>query len=297
MSAKRSWDIKPNRRSAKKAEPKRRKVVRRRGQSLAARRGEKRKRTLLLVSIGAIVILLLTIYGLWRPEVRITEAEAVGIDAEPIKALMLEASTGSYAGIIPRNSVFFFPEQTVRKAILHAYPEFSAVAINRVGFNAISVRPIFRQHAFWWCGTPTFSPQGTDSCYNADSNGFIYSYAGTSEELGGEELRMYSSLIESDVTEEYPLRSELTQVSTIPSALRFVRALKTLKVGITRVALRDDEADLFLPNGTRITYVLGHEEEAITVMAATIPSLDLVGGQVEYIDARFDGKVYVKRKE
>ncbi|HRH24694.1 MAG TPA: hypothetical protein PK109_03875, partial [Candidatus Paceibacterota bacterium] len=61
--------------------------------------------------------------------------------------------------------------------------------------------------------------------------------------------------------------------------------------------IRGDEADLFVPPGTRVTYVVGQEVEAAKSAEAAFKGLNLVDGSLLYVDLRFDGKVYVKRRE
>ena len=70
--------------------------------------------------------------------------------------------------------------------------------------------------------------------------------------------------------------------------------MKSLNVPIVSLVLRGDEADLYPQSGTRITYVLGQEQAAAQLAKAAFPSLDLNDGSVQYVDLRFDGKVYYK---
>ena len=76
----------------------------------------------------------------------------------------------------------------------------------------------------------------------------------------------------------------------------FARQLDTLGSPVTKVVLRDDEVDDYLASGTRITYVLGHENIAFTALVSARGNMNLADGSLEYIDLRFDGKVYLKKK-
>ena len=55
------------------------------------------------------------------------------------------------------------------------------------------------------------------------------------------------------------------------------------------------KSDLVL--GTRVTYVLGDEQNAFTALTSARDDLNLADGSLEYVDLRFDGKVYLKKKE
>ena len=76
----------------------------------------------------------------------------------------------------------------------------------------------------------------------------------------------------------------------------FARELATLGSPTTRIAIHDGEVNDYLASGTRVTYVLGHEQDAFTALVSARENLNLSDGSLEYVDLRFDGKVYVKRK-
>jgi hypothetical protein len=67
---------------------------------------------------------------------------------------------------------------------------------------------------------------------------------------------------------------------------------------VKSAVLRADEVDLFIVSGTRITYVLGDEQNAFTLATAAFPQANLADGSVDYIDLRFtgSGRVYLKKK-
>ncbi|MBU2330176.1 hypothetical protein KKG57_01780, partial [Patescibacteria group bacterium] len=69
------------------------------------------------------------------------------------------------------------------------------------------------------------------------------------------------------------------------------------KANVTSLAIRNDEADLYTTAGTRITYVLGQEQEAVITAASIFSQLNLNDGSVEYVDLRFAGKGYFKRRQ
>jgi hypothetical protein len=92
-----------------------------------------------------------------------------------------------------------------------------------------------------------------------------------------------------------PVGARIVNHDAIPDALRFVKAIRGLNVPVSSLALRGDEADLWLSGPTRITYVLGTEEMAAQLAASVVPTLDFTNASVEYLDLRFSGKAYVKR--
>lgn len=306
MSAKKSWDI-PRAKGSASARPRARKSapVRRSAPTRSAKReslGARRKRARGIALVFSLVLLIaacgLLIYGLWRPEVRIGAVHAEGTAAESISMLVLETLEGTYGHIIPRDSTFFFPVKEARAALLSAHPEFSTVSIRRDGFDALSVRTTARVSALLWCGEPTFTPSDADTCYEADASGLVFARRASFVTGGPAMTRLYSSLMEprEATTLPYPLARQVGNLDVVPAVLAFVKDLGKYGIATEVIAIREDEADLFLPSGTRLTYVIGREEEAAMLAAATLPTLDLSDGSIEYVDLRFAGKVYVKRR-
>ncbi|MDO8566972.1 MAG: hypothetical protein Q7R58_02365, partial [bacterium] len=62
------------------------------------------------------------------------------------------------------------------------------------------------------------------------------------------------------------------------------------------IVIHDGEVDNNLASGTRITYVLGREQDAFTALVSARENFNLADGSVDYVDLRFDGKVYLKKK-
>lgn len=310
MSAKRSWDVRREPRSAPEA------PVRTRRESLKERRKKQRRILFIVLGFLAAILLAAGIYLLWQPFVRIESVSAEGPNAEDARGIAEAALEGTYLYILPKDSIFIFPEGAMRRKILGEYPAVTAVAIKRTGFTSIAVTTVPRTSAFIWCGVSA----GTASpCYQADAEGFVFALeegyteaavAVAMEEVTNPEavvaaepvvedidmsvLRIYAPL--ENIEGESPIRAHVVGASRLPDALRFVKAMKSLNVGIVSVEIREDEADLYTPHGTRITYILGREKAAADLAASAFPTLDLQSGAFEYVDLRFKGKVYVKRR-
>lgn len=310
MSARKSFDVrrKPAARPAPKAPTRRRKPARTRAPIAPKRRGpgtlrdrrrEERNRMLGVWVVLAAVLVGAVVYIFWRPEIRIATVEA-----QPSLVSIAEAELeGTYWHVFPRDSIFFYPERDIRAAVLEAHPEISALSISRSGLTSISIDTISRTAAFWWCGTPESASAANTSCYEADAEGLIFRPAIVSEEASstpsGSTLRIYAALLDATSTPSYPLRAHMESLEAIPDVLRFVKAMKALGVSPVSLAIRGDEADLFIPSsgsGTRITYVLGREEAAASLAGSVFPTLNLTDGSIEYVDLRFSGKAYVKRR-
>lgn len=311
MSAKKkSFDIKAG--SKKKPAPKITKSdIRRaprentRRESLRDKRSREGRLVLILFVVALLLVVGATVYGLWQEEVRIKEVYGPDAYQNSIVSIGKEHLAGTYLAVIPRDSVFFYPEQELRQAILDAHPEVAAVSIRRSGFTELTVSLVLRTTAFWWCGTPDTASAEDGSCFKADVEGFIFapvpaldlgSTTATSSIPSGTTLRLYAEIDSASTTESWPLRAKMKDLEELPSVLKFVKELRTLAVVPVSLAVRADEVDLFIEGGTRITYVIGKEEEALRLAASVFPELPVHDGSILYLDLRFPDKVYLKRR-
>ena len=311
MSARRSWDVRREVRGVPDAPPPARKR-----DSLKERRRKQRRIFFIVLGVLAALLLAALVYLLWQPFVRIESVSAGGPNAEEAKAIAEDALIGTYAFVLPKDSIFIFPEGAIRRQILSAHPAITAVSIKRTGFTSIAVTNVPRASAFIWCGARAEAPV---PCFQADAEGYVFAEverpaevavartmeALTEPEAAVESVEPVVEDIDMSVLRVYapieggadgsPVRAHVVGASRLPDALRFVKAMKSLGVGIVSVEIREDEADLYTPEGTRITYILGREEKAAELAASAFPTLAIASGGLEYIDLRFDGKVYIKR--
>jgi hypothetical protein len=196
--------------------------------------------------------------------------------------------------VFPRDSFFFVSETAIRNLILDTYPDVSAISISRTGLTSLSIFIVERVASFRWCG---FSIASSSPCYLSDAEGLIFGemndHSASSTQIL---LGLYAPLVEKVVSSS-PLRAHVLGADKVPSALRFINAIALLGAAIDRLQLRNDEADVYVKGtDTRITYVLGHEEEAATLAGVTLPKLHLTDDSIDYIDLRFLGKAYFKKK-
>ncbi len=312
MSPSKNFDIGPRTAQKKKQKSAQRvKVEKVKEPPTVRRRSLRERRRAARNFAGGVVIVLffgvcaLAVYGLWRPEVRITDFEIKNMpDKDRAHERVESILSGTYFGLLPRNSIFLYPEQELRSGLLDAFPSLSAVSISRTSFESLSFSGMRRVTSFYWCGTSgeAFS-LALSSCYEADAHGVIFSPAPFSETEAGsstpktnERLRIYAP-VEAVETAEYPLRAQVVGFDHLPDLLRFISAIQQLGIPVLSTEIVGDEATLFVTPETRIRYVLGREEEAARAAEAAFPSLNLLDGSIEYVDVRFGDTLYVKRYE
>lgn len=251
------------------------------------------------MTIGGIIVALIAlggvIYELNTPGLRISHIEVYGGDPA-LASYAYAAMQGTYLGIVPKNSTFLYPAGSIRSAILADHPDIAAISLFRNGFTGLSIKPSERVAIAKWCGlapTPLGGAHGSDEyCYVFDANGYIFApYASSTPTINT--FTLYAPL--SSTTEE-PLRAILANVYQLPATFDFARQLGAFGSPVARIVIRGDEVDQFLASGTRVTYVLGDEQNAYTALVSAKDQLNLADGSLEYVDLRFDGKVYSKPK-
>lgn len=257
---------------------------------LAERRRVRRRRILFALSFLFCLAVGALIWGLWQSSVRISRVEVYGADAS-LAAYANTELQGSYMGVIPRDSIFFFPELRIRAAILADHSDIAAVSIFRSGLTSISIKTNERAPIARWCGlAPTAGVE--EYCYIFDANGYIFAAAASGAQTINS-FSVYAPLVGESLK---PLRATIAYAEKLPTVFDFARQLDTLGSPVSKVVIRNDEVDDYLASGTRITYVLGHERVAFTALVSARDNLNLADGSLDYIDLRFDGKVYLKKK-
>jgi predicted nucleic acid-binding Zn ribbon protein len=269
-------------------------------ESLKVRRQRERRRSILMYCIGIIAAVAIIFGVFWWHGVRIQGIRTLGIETEGMNTIASQVIQGNYHYVIPRDSIFFFPKNEIRTDILHQYPDISAVSISRTSLSTISIQSIPREAALTWCGATYLPTQANassspETCFSADAEGVIFSPILNTDTIAPGALKVYAPISGVGVDGGSPLGSVINNASQIPNALQFIKVIKSLGVPIVAFVIRGDEADLYAQSGTRITYVIGHEEVSSQVAEAAFPSLNLNDRSLEYVDLRFEGKAYFKK--
>lgn len=260
-------------------------------ESLKKRRQRARFIVAVVVALLAVVIAGVAIFVAWQPALRVQAVAVQGLHAASVEQIVHETLQGTHAFIVPRNSLFFIPTKDIRARVLAAHPDIESVSITADGFTALSLSTTARSEVLVWCGAHAHAP--LPECFSTTAEGLVF--AASDPEKETESLRVFAPL--ADRAEPPFPGAHLMYADRIPETIRFIKALQTLGAAVTTVAFRDDEADLYTRAGTRITYVLGREQQAAAIAASAFPQLSLNDGSVAYVDLRFSGKAYYKRAD
>ncbi|KND49492.1 MAG: hypothetical protein AB203_00215 [Parcubacteria bacterium C7867-008] len=274
----------------------------RRAPSRPLKEQRKKQRRVFLIVLGTIIGVLLAafIYIAWLPALRVNAFEVQGSEQVGMRASAERAVQGIHWYGLPRNSIFVLPESDIRNQILLDYPAISAVSLKPASLNTITLTVTPRVSGFIWCGISVDAPPADGLCFDTDSEGLIFGAATYTQTSASSSLRIFAPL-DRELTDGSPVGAHVVNSHQIPDALRFVKAVRGLGAPVSVLAIKQDEADLYLQGPTHIRYVLGREEQAIQLAVSVFPTLSLTDHTIEYIDLRFvgepgqPGKVYVKR--
>jgi cell division septal protein FtsQ len=214
------------------------------------------------------------------------------IMTDQIKELVDQKLTGHYLLVFPRNDIFIFSEKGIEKLILDTYRRISNVKIKINNLREITVNVTERDGKYLWCDQQ-------EKCFFMDSTGYIFDDAPTFS--GNAYLKFYGVFQEPD---------EKIGQYILPS-VEFARLIKfynslsdsLLPIRVSALSIEENgEYKLFL-EGTEGKIVFKKEndfDKLVENFNSAVKSEPLVSdlakklGSLQYIDLRFDNKVYFK---
>lgn len=265
---------------------------------MAERRRLRRRNLLIASGIALALFLGVLVYASWRPSVRIVHVEVYGFD-ESLARIAEAELAGSYLGLVPRNSIFFYPERAIRKAIYASHGEIAAVSLFRNGLTGLTIRVTTRVPIARWCpeevlavgSSSTPEALAHTNCYFFDDQGLLY---GTTTDT--DPVNSFVVQVPLPQGQATPRGQTLPEAERLPSVFNLAREVAQFGSLVRSVSISQPEVGLVLESGTRLRYLLGQEQQAFTALVSAKQSLNLADGSLEYVDLRFEGKVYLKRR-
>lgn len=292
---------------------------------LAQRRRKMRKRKISLAIILTVFLFIVTIIVLRQSFMivnRITVSVPKNISSAVVLSTVHKSISGSYFYIIPYSSIVFLNGGNIRKTILQKEPTVAAISIERTGFNTINITLEPRTALSKWCGTVASStpantirkdtkPSSQGQCFLFDNSGFLFqkismsASSTASTTIAGAPMRtvikytppLFPYTIYAPLsTRGKPYLNTIADNSSLSHIFDLARNIRIFNVTVSAIVLRGDEVDLFLSSGTRITYVLGKESSAFSLLSSVKKDISLSDESLRYVDLRFSGKVYFKKR-
>lgn len=240
----------------------------------------------ILAAVGGIIFLLRI------NEMRIREISVVSSgenlvaeDEAEIKEKVGEVLSGNYFFIIPKNSVFFYPQKELREKLLKSFPSVANLNIEASPWEGLLIRVEPRLSSALWCRA--------EECFSMDSHGFIFEKVGAS--AAGFK---FEGLLTGD-----PLGRTFGDASLISFMKDFVDKLS--KLGLNTLLIKvynEDKAEAILDNGSFVIFSPKPDAggEVADNLSLLINNLKEKNGgtlpELQYVDTRYGNKLFYKLK-
>jgi len=267
---------------------------------LVRKRRKKARGRALLFFAAAVALFLSAIFLFSRETFLIADISFSGpphIDQAVLREMTEEKLSGSYAHLISRSSIFFYPARDIEHSLLEAFPEVASVRVGLRSLQSLSVTLQPREAVGQWCIDNPVSEGGVseEPCFLFDADGFIFKEADASSEVG------YPSFFGGEVSSDRPVGDIFLDSSRILNFLSLLSELAGVPVRVAKVhILEGGEAAVLLSGGARLLFLEGADVGAVVDnLKRLVSDRELVPRDgdtlsVEYIDLRFGNKVYVK---
>jgi len=252
-------------------------------------RSRKRKRMFWIV-VAWISLVVLIICGLSfitsLSTFRITTISVSGNDrvsSDDVRTLVSHDMSSEFLWFFPHSSYFFVPTGKITADILNNFPAVDSVSVHRSGFTALSVDIKEKMPEAWWC---------------TDADCAVLDQFGTAFNMEGRSATDTSMVVFESSTTPSVGQSPLS--GGFPQVLIFINALAARGLNPTIAEVKTGEIDIGVASSTDIiidptkdlTEALKNLDTILSNPQSPIQKSNI--DQVQYIDLRFDGKVFYK---
>lgn len=248
----------------------------------------------LAVGVGLFSLVGLLVAGLWYGTridfLTISEVTVIGGETIPhdvVEKIVREKLQGTYIGIIPRQFVWFYPQEEIVEAI-YSVPRMKDPSVVRNG-KKVSVQFSEYEPYALWC-----KERESVDCLFIDATGYAF---GVAPKLTGGAFVRYRTL-----GREMKVGTNMADRTALDTMEKFVDLVETnLKFAITQIET-DTAGDVFyiVAGGGEFKATLRDDATKVydnlrTILASKEFS-DISAGNFQYIDLRFGNKVFVNEE-
>lgn len=286
-------------------------IVGRKFRTATARKRERTRVTwrIVVLVLAVVGVSASLVYAIHRSELRIQQVYVNNTGAIPTDTIAsaVQAMLGdSYLHLIPKNSTLAVSPKRIEATLMSSFPRIANVRVRRSGMESLSVTVEERDPVALWCGDvvppvaysfgkarDADSEEVWGSCYLVDLDGFIYAPAPVY--TGNVLPRYYGSLERAEPTGQDILDPD--EFGRFQSLFTDIAQNERTLEAVLIVDERDIE--IYLGGGIRVLALRAEVPDVIVRRIRSLFSTDSFtkGREIEYIDMRFDNKVFVKYVE
>ena len=236
-------------------------------------------------------------YASYLPRFTVGELRVTGATTVPQALVKDYAETqlydGSYRFLSPQNIFLYNPARLARE-IAGFFPRIRSVQVTRDSMfaTAVTVAVSERQPYALWCLDASRA-----SCYQMDSDGFIFADAGGAASSAPASPSGYVFFGGLDASAQNPIGHSFS-AAHLPSILALLQLLAQSSLAPTGAAVVNGQ-DFIVPlaAGYYLKASFGEDPRQLVSNLQLVLSSDTLAGkedQLEYVDLRFGDKVYYK---
>jgi hypothetical protein len=244
----------------------------------------------MVAGVLCLALLILLVGLTYAPGVRITTITVLGTKTVAAQVLQAEAQkelSGSYAGVFPKNSIFFYPKRTLESNLLSLYPTLKQISIQATSFSSISLIAVDREPRAVWC------PQHGGQCLYLDEDGVAYAEA--PQDGGG--FVVYQGGVVGSLPWQFLTPDQFHALASLIDALGATQPQDP----IVRVIV-DQNLDVHAAFAQNFVLIFsladqgGDTFERFKLALTAEPFRNHALSDFEYLDLRFGDKLYYKLK-
>jgi len=238
-----------------------------------------RRKKILIFSAIILVLLIVLVLVLRLKSLQIKDIEVVGaevIGADAVAERVNEFISGHYLWLIPKNSIFIYPDGSLKEFLFKSFPRFSFINLSLSNPERLVVSVVEREPFALYCVQ--------DVCYFLDESGFIFDQAPYFSQ------GVYF-VYRSEVLFEEPIGKQFVSESEFWTLSEFIKTLEgeTLEMGESLV--------LITKNGVKIIWNRGSDLNKLSVnLEAFLNNPAIDQSRLSELDLRTENKVFYRTK-
>lgn len=248
---------------------------------------------------GLIIVLIGLAYISGLNGLNIGAVEAKGntiIDTESIRAVAEREMSGKYMRIFPKTNILFYPKNKISEALGRELPRLGDIELEVKSDRVLLVSVTEREPAYTWCGEKLEEP--LEQCYFMDEHGYIFD---TAPYFSGDVyFKFFGNLDKNE-----PLGAQFAN-GLFENLNYFRKSLESMEIEAVALYLKPDgDVEIYLQSAVspkpKIIFRAMDDgsnlSENLRAALETEPlraKMDKEYNKLEYLDLRFDSKIYSK---
>ncbi len=263
----------------------------------------KRKKMIIkawLIAGVVTLVFVLIVWGAHNERIRIVDINIEGnefVIAKKIQNIAQAKLKGSYFYIFPKNNIFIYPKKQIENKIKDVFERIYIVEINISNLNSITINVKERKPYLLWCGErkELKESETNNSCYFVDKKGFIFAQA-----------PLFSNNVYFTAYGKLNKDKEEILGNNFLNEKRFIRLIQLrdllAKEGIDTTTLtQKDNGDFEFMLAESGKLIFNESQDIKKLLRNLSAAVEVkknegkdIKNKLEYIDARFNNKIFFK---